>query len=628
MKVTLGVVAWCLVLGAVRPLPAESSDTAAEAARGLLARLLPDAVDRFALESIPADEGRDVFEVETRDGKVLIRGNNGVSMATGLNWYLKHRCQADVSWCGSQVTLPAELPEVKPKVRQVCWARHRYFLNYCCFGYSLPWWDWPQWERLIDWMALNGVNMPLAVTGQEAVWQAVGRRLGLTDRQIDDFLAGPPYLPFGWMGCLDGWGGPVPQNWIDAHVELQKKILARQRQLGMTPVLQGFTGHVPAAVGEKFPDAKLHRIHWIEWDTHLLDPLDPLFAKVAGLFMEEQTRRFGSDHFYAADTFIEMVPPSGELDYLDHLARAIYYGMARTDPQSVWVLQGWAFMNKRRSGRSPHPGVSRRRTPRADGRARPVLRIDAHVVADRGLLRQALAVVQRAELRLHRAPGRGHGPEQPRPDGGPPAPGPRATRGAGLRERRARLQPGRLRPDVRDGLAPAAGRPAPLDTRVQHAPLRPREPRRRGGVGDPAGHGLHRAASHALDHRPRPLAGPVWRRPLRQPATGRRVATLAPGRRRTGPGRDVPLRPGQRRPTGPLQPCRPAARRGGGRLPRKGPRAIQNGKSEVPATDSRPGRVAGHARGVPAGPIAWPTPGGGARTMPSGRSSSGTPDAC
>ena len=76
-------------------------------------------------------------------------------------------------------------------------------------------------------------------------------------------------------------------------------------------------------------------------------------AKVAGLFMEEQARRFGTDHFYAADTFIEMVPPSGELDYLDHLARAIYDGMARSDPQAIWVLQGWAFMNQRKFWTQP-----------------------------------------------------------------------------------------------------------------------------------------------------------------------------------------------------------------------------------------------------------------------------------
>jgi alpha-N-acetylglucosaminidase len=331
---------WICLIGSV--CRAEETQAVASA-KGLVQRLLPDKAERFTFERTEADAGRDVFEIETADGRVSIRGNSGVSMAVGLNWYLKHYCHCDVSWYGSQLNLPDPLPSVQPKFRAVGWARYRYFLNYCCFGYSLPWWDWAQWEKLIDWMALNGVNAPLAVTGQEAVWQDVCRRMGLDDKQTREFLAGPPFLPFGWMGCLDGWGGPLPQSWIDRHDELGRKILARERALGMTPILQGFTGHIPPGILAKFPEAKSQRIRWSEWETQLLDPMDPLFAKIAAAYMEEQTRRFGSDHYYAADTFIEMLPPSGDPEYLGRLGRSIYDGMAKTDPQAVWVLQGWAF---------------------------------------------------------------------------------------------------------------------------------------------------------------------------------------------------------------------------------------------------------------------------------------------
>ncbi|MGM0487695.1 MAG: alpha-N-acetylglucosaminidase TIM-barrel domain-containing protein [Planctomycetota bacterium] len=82
-------------------------------------------------------------------------------------------------------------------------------------------------------MTLNGINAPLAVTGQEAVWQAVGQRLGLADEQIDAFFAGAPYLPFGWMGCLDGWARPLPQSWIDRHETLQKMV--ENRPSGLSP---------------------------------------------------------------------------------------------------------------------------------------------------------------------------------------------------------------------------------------------------------------------------------------------------------------------------------------------------------------------------------------------------------
>jgi alpha-N-acetylglucosaminidase len=320
--------------------------SATQSASELIKRLLPGHAEQFVCETIPADSGKDVFEIESQDGKIVLRGNSALSLAVALNWYLKYTCHCQVSLNGSQLNLPRGLPVVEQKVRLTGWAPSRYFLNYCTFSYSMSWWDWAQWEKFIDWMALNGINQPLAVTGQEAVWQAVGRRFGMTDAEMDAFLAGPPYLPFSWMGCLDSHGGPLPKDWIPQHVALEKKILARERALGMTPVLQGFTGHTPEAILKKFPGTKAQRIHWIEFNTHMLDPQDPLFQKLGTAFIEEQTRLFGTDHLYAADSFIEMTPPSGDLTYLANTARAIYEGMAKSDPKAVWLLQGWTFMNQ------------------------------------------------------------------------------------------------------------------------------------------------------------------------------------------------------------------------------------------------------------------------------------------
>jgi len=211
----------------------------------------------------------------------------------------------------------------------------------------MAWWDWARWEREIDWMAMNGINLPLSVTGQEAVWQGVYRGLGLDDSDLDSFFVGPAYLPFGWMGCIDGWAGPLPQTWIDEHRDLEQKIVARERNLGMRPVLQGFTGHVAPAVMKKFPDARVRPLpNWCEFPpTYVLDPEDPLFSQIARAFINEQTRLYGTDHYYASDTFIEMSPPSDDPAYLTGLARAIYDGMAAADPEAVWVMQGWIFFN-------------------------------------------------------------------------------------------------------------------------------------------------------------------------------------------------------------------------------------------------------------------------------------------
>jgi alpha-N-acetylglucosaminidase len=62
------------------------------------------------------------------------------------------------------------------------------------------------------------------------------------------------------MGNVDGWAGPLPQSWIVRKALLQKQILARMRQFGMTPILPGFAGHVPAALKQHYPNADIVQV--------------------------------------------------------------------------------------------------------------------------------------------------------------------------------------------------------------------------------------------------------------------------------------------------------------------------------------------------------------------------------
>lgn len=314
-----------------------------KAVQGIVERWFPEHQGDFVFVQIPRDTGGDVFEIESRNGKIFIRGNDGVAMASGLNWYLKYYCDVNLTYFASQTKLPQVLPPA-PKIRQVSPYKYRYIFNYCAFSYALAWLDWQQWERLIDWMALHGINLPLAVTGQEAVWREVYHKLGLSDQHINEFFTGAAFLPFGWMGCVDGFGGPLPESWYAKRVALQKKILERERSFGMKPVLQGFTGHVPKGITQVYPDAKLHKTYWNSFEpTYFLDPLDPNFQKVGSMFIEEQTRMFGTDHLYASDTFIEMKPDNNDPEFLKAFGRGIYNSMSSADPEAIWVLQDWFF---------------------------------------------------------------------------------------------------------------------------------------------------------------------------------------------------------------------------------------------------------------------------------------------
>lgn len=118
----------------------------------MVERLLPQYSSSFVFEELRDDD--DVYEVETVNGMVIIRGNNANSMAVGLNHYLKQYCKTSVSWyANDSVVLPKGIVPLNKKITSKAKVKNRFFLNYCTFGYSLTWWKWRDWERFIDWMA-------------------------------------------------------------------------------------------------------------------------------------------------------------------------------------------------------------------------------------------------------------------------------------------------------------------------------------------------------------------------------------------------------------------------------------------------------------------------------------------
>lgn len=341
---------------AVTTVQAEKNEKVAKA---LTERLIPTVVDHFIFQKIDSDNGKDVFEIESVDGKIHIRGNSANSMATGLNHYLKYCCKTTVSWYADDpVELPATLPTVPEKIRIKARMDKRFFLNYCTFGYTMPWWQWRDWERFIDWMALNGINMPLAITGQEAIWLHVWKKLGLDEKDIKNYFTGPAHLAWHRMTNFDYFQGPLPDSYLEHQEKLQRAIVTRERELNMKPVLPAFAGHVPEALKKVYPEAKINRMSsWggfqDKYRSFFLDPLDPLFPVIQKAFLKEQTRLYGTDHIYGADPFNEIQSPSWEPDYLATVSRTIYQTITQVDPDASWLQMTWLFYFDRQHWTGP-----------------------------------------------------------------------------------------------------------------------------------------------------------------------------------------------------------------------------------------------------------------------------------
>lgn len=322
-----------------------SGKTPEKAVYELIERITPGYARQFRLELIQPENGNDVYEIDSKGKKVVLRGNNAVSLATAYNRYLKYTCHAHVSWFGDQLQLPEKLPLPTGKERRIIQGKYRVYFNYCTISYTASWWDWERWQREIDYMAMNAINMPLSVVGLEGVWYNTLLRFGFTDEEARSFLTGPGHFAWQWMQNIQSYGGPLPKSWIDSHVALGQQIMDRQLELGMQPIQQGFSGYVPREFKVKFPDASIRlQSSWCGFrGAGQLDPTDSLFRKFGKAFLEEEKRLFGAHGVYAADPFHESAPPVKTKEYLNAVGKSIYQLFKDFDERAVWAMQAWSL---------------------------------------------------------------------------------------------------------------------------------------------------------------------------------------------------------------------------------------------------------------------------------------------
>ena len=326
----ISLIIFCLML----PLSA----AALSPIQNLLERIDKGASKKFVIERVQSDS--DFFYIAQRGEKPLIQGNNFVSIATGINWYLKYVAGVHLCWNQMHATLPDVLPPVERPIRHATAQKQRYYLNYCTHSYSMAFWGWERWQEEIDWMALHGINMPLAITGTDAVWHAVLLRLGYTSQEAKDFIAGPAFHAWWLMNNLEGWGGPVTDKRLKESAKLQKQILKRMRELDIQPVLPGYAGTVPHDAKEKLGLNVADPGLWCSYNRPaFLQPEDSRFQEIAAIYYQELTRLYGAAPYYSMDPFHEGGNTKGV--NLAKAGQAILAAMKKANPKSAWVIQSW-----------------------------------------------------------------------------------------------------------------------------------------------------------------------------------------------------------------------------------------------------------------------------------------------
>eukprot|EP00035_Acanthoeca_spectabilis_P028652 m.471561 g.471561 ORF g.471561 m.471561 type:complete len:835 (-) comp31250_c0_seq1:128-2632(-) len=317
-----------------------------------------------------------------------VTGTSGVELTRGVATYLRAHCNMSFAWArtgGNQVQWPTTWPVLSgTTVTTYRNTEYSYFQNVVASSYTFAFYGWPEWEALIDWQALTGINLALAYTGQEEVYRKTFAHFGVNSSQFGNWSNGPAWLAWSRGQSMHGVGGnPGPpgggpgldEQWMSGQAALQRLILARMRSLGIVPILPAFQGNIPPIMTALFPTANISLQgggrHYAAW----LDATDPLFQRIADVYMQTLIADYGTDSWYEADGYFAAgrppwmlnsalrprgstptaargyastergggtppLDPGIEANAEAH-ARHAYAGMTATDPKAIWMYQGW-----------------------------------------------------------------------------------------------------------------------------------------------------------------------------------------------------------------------------------------------------------------------------------------------
>jgi len=308
--------------------------------QAVLRRLLPHQAGQFELGTLPAVGGGERFRVSSANGHIAVDGSTPSALLFGLNWYLKYVAHVQISPNGDRVGREA-FPLPRAVIERSTPYAYRLALNENVDGYSAPYWSWPRWQREIDVLALSGINAVLVERGTDGVLYRTFRDFGYSDAAIRRWIAAPAHQNWQLMGNLCCYGGPLSRALLKKRLISAQKIVARLRELGITPVLPGYYGIVPADFQRRFPTS--HVVPQGEWAGFTrpgwLDPRDPMFVRLAATFYRHQRELLGDSGIYDMEVFQEG-GQAGDVP-VAKAARAVQRALLAAHPGASWMMLAW-----------------------------------------------------------------------------------------------------------------------------------------------------------------------------------------------------------------------------------------------------------------------------------------------
>jgi alpha-N-acetylglucosaminidase len=321
---------------------AAGAQTSASPAEEVLQRVMPRLAPQFQLKlRTPVKEG-DSFRISGTTGHIRVEAETLPSLLYGVNWYLKYVAHLQVSPNGMQLgRAGVVLPAPHEPIEKPALYKWRYALNENVDGYSAPYWSETRWRREIDVLALAGTNALLIERGADLVLYQTFRDAGYSDAAIRQWITQPAHQNWQLMGNMCCFIEPISMELLRKRAESAKKLITMLRELGITPVLPGYYGIVPADFAMLHKGA--HVITQGDWNGFTrpgwIDPRDPNFAILAESFYRHQRELFGDSAIYDMEIFQEG-GAAGDVP-VGEAAKRIQVALEKAHPGALWMMMGW-----------------------------------------------------------------------------------------------------------------------------------------------------------------------------------------------------------------------------------------------------------------------------------------------
>ncbi len=283
-----------------------SSRSSANPVSALVERIERGASRSFHFELTDVGSPEDYFEIGRKGQRVSVTGNNWISVATGLNWYLRYYANIQISWSNPTPSLK-DLPIPTQSERHSTNQLLRYYLSLGSASHSTAFWTKERWQLEVDIMALHGVNMPLITLGATSLWYKTMLAAGYSQEQLIDKIPHPSYEGWWLEGLIEGYeqgaGGATSMEIVEHRAELSVAVIDMCNEWEMTPVIMGFSGFIPTELPQQdtYIDSR-DRIKQGSWSgicsPDILDPASESYSILSKLYYENAEELYGKSKYY------------------------------------------------------------------------------------------------------------------------------------------------------------------------------------------------------------------------------------------------------------------------------------------------------------------------------------------